>query len=117
MDNFVVDMQFNYSIYNDAFNKSLYPSETSTVCPCSDKVKYPEYDVKDEQSGMNVSRYRITDPSGNVWLGEDPFELGKDGKAVSVQFESFYFKNNTMYCDYQLKVGDALSGVRLTLEN
>lgn len=111
-----MDIQFNYSLYSDAFNKSLYPSETSSVCPCADKVKNPEYGVKDEQSGMNVGRYRITDPSGNVWVGEDPFELGRDGKVVSVQFKSSHVNNNTVYCDYQLKVGDALSGVRLTLE-
>jgi hypothetical protein len=86
-----------------------------TDCPSADKVKNPTCGVKDEESGMDVCKYRIATDTGH-WVGEDPDELGKDGGSVSVHFESVDTKNDTVYCDYKLSEGDKVSAVRLSLE-
>src|SRR5581483_4742159 len=40
-------------------------------CPSADKVKNPACGVKDEQSGMDVCKYRITSGADKTWIGED----------------------------------------------
>jgi hypothetical protein len=86
------------------------------TCPSADQVKSPVCGVKDEQSGMDVCKYRVTTENGSVWVGEDPDELGKDGGSVSVESESSHTQDNVLYCDYKLKQGDKESAVRLSLE-
>lgn len=85
-------------------------------CPSADKVKNPACSIKDEQSGMDVCKYRITTGADKTWVGEDPSELGKDGGKVSVKFQTSETKNNTLYCDYQLTAGGRSAEVRLSLE-
>lgn len=86
------------------------------ACPSADQVKSPVCGVKDEQSGMDVCKYRVTADKGGAWVGEDPDELGKDGGAVTVKFESSHTQGETLYCDYQLSEGGKVSAVRLSLE-